>query len=226
MRILVIEDNPRLAASIQQALVEQGHGVEVAHTGFDAEDRAAEDVFDLYVLDVMLPDRSGLDLCRNMRQMGIDKPILMLTALANLDHRVEGLDAGADDYLTKPFEYEELVARVRALLRRCQATEAAKLSFEDLEVDVARRTVERGGENLKFTAKEFALLEYFIRNKERVMPRSAIVQSVWETDYDPDSNIVEVYVSNLRKKLNAAGSESELIHTVIGTGYRFGAQVN
>lgn len=224
MRVLIIEDNPRLAKSIGQALSEQGHSFEVVHNGFDAEDMAASDSYDLYILDVMLPDRSGVEVCKNLRHMGIAKPVLMLTALSSTDNKVEGLDAGADDYLTKPFEYDELVARVRALLRRGQATEATTLTFGDIEMDLLRRTVTRAEENVKFTAKEFALLEYFMRNQERVLPRTSIMQSVWETDYEPGSNIVDVYISNLRKKLRC-DELGEVIHTLIGTGYRFGAPV-
>lgn len=224
MRILIVEDNPRLASSIAQALSEQGHTSEICTNGFDAEDRVAEDAFDLYILDVMLPDRSGVEVCRNLRHMGIAKPVLMLTALSGTSNKVEGLDAGADDYLTKPFEYEELVARVRALLRRGTASEATKLTFADVELDLLRRTVSRGGDNIKFTSKEFALLEYFMRNAERVLPRTSIMQSVWETEYEPGSNIVDVYISTLRKKLESE-TRGELIHTVIGTGYRFGEAV-
>lgn len=225
MRVLIIEDNPRLAESIKQALAEQGHNAEICATGYDAEDRIAEDAFDLYILDVMLPDRSGIDVCKNLRHMGVDKPVLMLTSLSGTSDKVDGLDAGADDYLTKPFEYEELVARVRALLRRGQASEATTLKFADVELDLLRRAVTRGGESIKFTAKEFALLEFFMRNSERVLPRTAIMQSVWETDYEPGSNIVDVYVSTLRKKLEC-DRRGELIHTIIGTGYRFGNPIN
>lgn len=224
MRVLIVEDNPRLAASIQQALTEQGHNSEIVLNGFDAEDMAATDAFDLYILDVMLPDRSGVDVCRNIRHMGISKPVLMLTALASTDSKVEGLDAGADDYLTKPFEYDELIARIRALLRRGQASEATKLTFNDLELDLVRRTVTRDGENIPFTTKELALLEYFMRSPERVLTRSSIMQSVWEAEYEPGSNIVDVYISTLRKKLDSA-NRGELIHTIIGTGYRFGEQL-
>lgn len=221
MRVLIIEDNPRLATSVQQALTEQGYNSDVCLTGYEAEDLGAEDVYDLYILDVMLPDRSGVEVCKNLRHMGVKAPVLMLTALSNTTNKVEGLDAGADDYLTKPFEYDELVARVRALMRRGQATESTKLKLGDLEYDLARRTVTRGGESIKFTSKELNLLEYFMRNIERVVSRSSIMQSVWETEYEPGSNIVDVYVSNLRKKLVSTGG-SQLIHTVIGTGYRFG----
>lgn len=221
MRVLIVEDNPRLAASIQQAISEQGHSAHVCLTGYEAEDLAAEDVYDMYILDVMLPDRSGIDICKNLRTMGISAPVLMLTALSNTTNKVEGLDAGADDYLTKPFEYDELVARVRALLRRGTASQSTKLTVDDVELDLSRRSVKRDGESIKFTSKELALLEYFMRNPDRVLTRSSIMQSVWETEYEPGSNIVDVYVSNLRKKLTENGGK-QLIHTMIGTGYRFG----
>ena len=168
MRVLIVEDNPRLAASIQQAISEQGHSAHVCLTGYEAEDLAAEDVYDMYILDVMLPDRSGIDICKNLRTMGIAAPVLMLTALSNTTNKIEGLDAGADDYLTKPFEFDELVARVRALLRRGTATQSTKLTVDDVELDLGRRSVKRAGEPIKFTSKELALLEYFMRNPDRV----------------------------------------------------------
>ncbi|MEZ6014795.1 MAG: response regulator transcription factor [Planctomycetota bacterium] len=222
MRILVVEDNPKLASSIKKSLTEYDYSVDVAHTGFEAEELACADVYDLYILDIMLPDRDGVDLCRNLRKMEIAAPVLLLTALSGTQKKVEGLDAGADDYLTKPFELDELLARVRALLRRGTATEAVRLTYADVEMDLAKRTVVRSGEKLALTAKEFALLEFFMRSPDRVLSRSVITEKVWDMNYEPSSNVVDVYISNLRKKIDRSFTPV-LIHTVVGTGYRFGA---
>jgi two-component system copper resistance phosphate regulon response regulator CusR len=222
MRILVVEDNPKLASSIKKALTEYDYSVDVAHTGYDAEELASADVYDLYILDLMLPDRDGIDLCRNLRKMDIAAPVLLLTALSGTQKKVEGLDAGADDYLTKPFELDELLARVRALLRRGTATEAVRLTYADVEMDLAKRVVSRAGEKLSLTAKEFALLEFFMRHPDKVLSRSVITEKVWDMNYEPSSNVVDVYISNLRKKVDRSFTPV-LIHTVVGTGYRFGA---
>jgi len=221
MRALIVDDNPGLASSLRSALQEQGHCADIATTGAEAEDLAASDDYDIYILDVMLPDTEGFIVCRNIRRMGISKPILMLTALSQVEHRVIGLNHGADDYLTKPFHYEELIARVRALLRRGEATEAQRLTYPGIEIDLVRRAVQVGGEVVHFTAKEFALLELFMRNQDRVVSRTEISRAIWEVDYDDASSRIDTYVSNLRRKLRP-GVEQDCIHTVIGTGYRFG----
>lgn len=221
MRILVVEDNPKLAGSIRQGLTEQGYSVDVCHSGFEAEDLAATEPYDLVLLDLMLPDRDGLEVCRNLRRRGLSTPVLMLTALSGVQHKVRGLDVGADDYVTKPFDLEELHARVRALLRRGQASESARLSYGDLSVDLIGRRVERAGEAIKLSPKEFALLEYLVRNPDRPLARSAIARKVWDIDHDASSNLIDVYISTLRKKVDK-GFEAPLIHTVIGVGYRFG----
>jgi DNA-binding response OmpR family regulator len=222
MRILVIEDNPKLAAAIQRGLTEHGFQAEVAHRGYDGEEKVMTGGFAALVLDVMLTDRDGVELCRALRRRGLAIPILMLTALSRTSDKVSGLEAGADDYLTKPFEFAELVARLRALLRRGQATEAARLQFEDLEVELTRREVRRAGTKIKLSAREFALLEYLMRHKERVLTRLDIGEAVWDLDYEPSSNVIDVYISSLRKKLDQ-GLGRPLIHTVIGMGYRFGS---
>lgn len=223
MRILVVEDNPKMAESVAKSLQELDYGVDTVGTGYEAEELASGDVYDLYLLDLMLPDRDGIDLCRNIRRMGIKAPILMLTALSGTARKVAGLDSGADDYLTKPFEVEELVARVRALLRRGAASESTKLKYGDVEMDLAKRTVRRGDDRIKLTAKEFALLEFLIRNPDRVLSRSVITEKVWDMNYEPTSNVVDVYISNLRRKIDKPFLDKEkVIHTVIGTGYRFG----
>ncbi len=223
MQILVIEDNPRMARFIRQGLREQGYGVDVSANARDGEERAAREPYDGIILDVMLPDADGIEVCRNLRRRGVTTPILMLTALSTTTDKVAGLDAGADDYLTKPFEFDELVARVRALLRRGQAQEAAVLKFEDVEVNLTTRKVSRGGERIRLTPREFALLEYFMRNPGRILSRAAIGEHVWDMYFDADSNVIDVYVSMLRRKIDK-GFEKPLIHTVIGAGYMLSAE--
>lgn len=218
MRLLVIEDNPKIAGFIRQGLTEQGHIIDVAERGHDGEEMAASERYDAIVLDVMLPDQDGIQVCKNLRRRGIKAPILILTSLATTADKVTGLDAGADDYLTKPFEFVELAARLRALLRRGQAQESAVLRFADIEMDLTRRKVTRGGAVIKLTAKEFALLEYFLRNPNRVLSRTAIGEHVWDMNFDSDSNVIDVYVSMLRRKIDK-DFETRLIHTIIGSGY-------
>jgi len=210
-----------MAAAIQKGLVEQNYSVDVCHTGFEGEELAASEPYDAVVLDLMLPDRDGIEVCRNLRQRGSHIPILMLTALSSTTKKVSGLDAGADDYLTKPFEFDELMARIRALLRRGQATESTKLKCDDLELDLSKRTAKRAGEKIKLSAKEFALLEFMMRNPDRVLSRTTITEKVWDMNYEPSSNLIDVYISTLRKRIDR-NFERPLIHTVIGTGYRFG----
>ncbi len=223
MRLLVIEDNPRMARFIRQGLREQGYGVDVSSNARDGEERAAREPYDGIILDVMLPDADGIEVCRNLRRRGVTTPILMLTALSTTADKVAGLDAGADDYLTKPFEFDELVARVRAQLRRGQAQEAAVLKFEDVEVNLATRKVFRRGERIRLTPKEFALLEYFMRNPGRILSRTTIGEHVWDMYFDSESNVIDVYVSMLRRKIDK-GFEKPLIHTVIGAGYVLSAE--
>jgi two-component system copper resistance phosphate regulon response regulator CusR len=218
MRLLVIEDNLKMAGLIRQGLAEQGYSVDIAGRGAEGESLAATEPYDAIVLDLMLPDRDGLELCRNLRRRGVRTPILMLTALSSTANKVSGLDAGADDYLTKPFEFAELSARIRSLLRRGQASEGSTLTFEDLEMDLLARRVTRSGERIRLTAKEFALLEFFMRNRNRVLTRTAIGEHVWDMNFSPGSNVIDVYVSTLRRKIDR-DYDKPLIHTVIGTGY-------
>ncbi len=222
MRVLIIEDNPRMAEAIERGLTEHEYEVKVSHSGFEGEDLAAGAAWDLIILDLMLPDRDGVDVCRNLRRRAIDTPILMLTALSTTDDKVAGLDAGADDYLTKPFDFPELLARVRALLRRGDATEGRRINCEDLELDLYARTAKRGEATYELSNKEFALLEYLMRNPNRTLSRAQIAEGVWDMNFEPGSNVIDVYVSSLRKKIDR-GYEKELIHTVKGAGYRFGA---
>lgn len=221
MRVLVVEDNPKMAAGIQRGLQENGYAVDVSHAGFEGEDLAAAGDYDAVVLDLMLPDRDGVQVCKNLRRRSIAVPILMLTALSSTDDKVAGLDAGADDYLAKPFEFEELLARLRALLRRGEATEGRTLSCDDLELDLYTRRATRQDTSVELSNKEFALLEYFLRNQNRVLSRIQIGEKVWDMNFEPGSNVIDVYISSLRKKIDR-GYERELLHTIKGAGYRFG----
>ncbi len=222
MRLLVIEDNPKVAGAIRKGLGEHGFAVDVVHEGFEGEDRAANGGYDVILLDLMLPDRDGIEICRNLRRRGVSTPILMLTALSTTANTVEGLDAGADDYLTKPFEFVELVARVRALLRRGTATESRVLRAADLVLDLNTRVADRAGRSIPLTNREFTLLEYFMRHPAAIISRVQLAERVWNTRFEPGSNVIEVYVSQLRRKIDQAGF-SPLIETVKGAGYRFNA---
>jgi DNA-binding response OmpR family regulator len=219
MRILVVEDHQKLGSFIKKGLHEQGYQVDLAETGGAAEGMVSKISYDLIVLDVMLPDQNGLDTARHLRRDGFQGPILMLTALSTTKDKVHGLDAGADDYLVKPFAFEELTARVRALTRR-RGTNAAltQLRFEDIEMDLVRRKVTRAGVELVLTQKEFALLEYFLRNPNRPLSRTTITEHVWDVHFDTESNVVDVYVNMLRKKVDYP-FPVRLIHTVVGVGY-------
>jgi DNA-binding response OmpR family regulator len=221
MRVLIIEDNPKMATAIQRGLTAHGYAADACHTGYEGEELAAIEPYDMVILDVMLPDRDGVDVCRNLRRRDIKKPVLILTALSGMHDKVAGLDAGADDYLTKPFEFEELLARVRALLRRGEASEGRTLRCEDLELDLYTRTADRAGEAYELSNKEFGLLEYLMRNPNRVLSRTQIAEKVWDMNFEPGSNVIDVYISSLRKKIDR-GFERELIHTIKGAGYRFG----
>jgi DNA-binding response OmpR family regulator len=221
MRVLIIEDNPKMAEALQRGLRENGYAADVSHTGFEGEDLGAAEEYDAILLDLMLPDRDGVEVCKNLRRRCVATPILMLTALSGTENKVTGLDAGADDYLTKPFEFEELLARLRALLRRGEATEGRFLRCDDLELDVYTRRAARGELNVELSNKEFALLEFLMRNPNRVLSRTQIAQKVWDMNFDPSSNVIDVYVAALRKKLDR-NFPRELFHTVKGAGYRFG----
>jgi two-component system copper resistance phosphate regulon response regulator CusR len=219
MRILVVEDQKKMSSFLKKGLGEAGHVVDVAETGGAGETLAAENPYDLIILDVMLPDQNGLDTARHLRRDGYDGAILMLTALAGTKDKVHGLDAGADDYLTKPFSFDELLARVRALMRRQgSGQEASLLRFDELEMDLIARKVKREGKEIHLTAKEFALLEYFMRNPNRPLSRTQISEHVWDVHFDSESNVIDVYINLLRKKVDHP-FKSKLIHTVIGAGY-------
>ncbi len=221
MRVLIVEDNPKMAEAVQRGLREHGFAADVSLTGYEGEDLAAVEPYDLVILDLMLPDRDGVEICRNLRRRKLTTPILMLTALSSTEDKVVGLDAGADDYLAKPFEFEELLARIRALLRRGEASQGRFLECDDLKLDLYTRRATRGDAAMDLSNKEFALLEYLMRNPNRVLSRTQISEKVWDMNSDPSSNVIDVYVSALRKKLDR-GFPRELFHTVKGAGYRFG----
>ena len=218
-RILVVEDEARIASLISRGLRHEGYKVEVAPNGETALDKAFTDPPDLIILDVMLPDLDGLEVCRQLRVAGADEPVLMLTAKDAVTDRVAGLDSGADDYLVKPFAFDELLARVRALLRRTAPPDAnVPMEFADLVLDPATRQARRGERDIELTAKEYEVLELFMRNPRQVLTRDIIYDRIWGYDFGGESNIIEVYVRYLRAKLEAGG-ESRLIHTLRGVGY-------
>ncbi len=220
MRILVVEDQAKTSQFVKKGLNEVGYSVDIAESGSAAESFMASSEYDLVILDVMLPDQSGIDTARHLRRDGYIGPILMLTALSTTKDKVNGLDAGADDYLTKPFSFEELLARVRALLRRSSSKNILNsvLKFSDLEMDLVHRKVKRQNNEITLTAKEFSLLEYFLRNPERPLGRVSIAEHVWDIDFDSESNVIDVYVNLLRKKVDSPYNK-KLIHTVVGIGY-------
>jgi len=221
MRVLIVEDNPKMAGAIKKGLESHGFAADVSHSGYEGEDLAVIESYDLIILDLMLPDCDGVDVCRNLRRRSVDAPVIMLTALSGTDDKIAGLDAGADDYLTKPFEFEELLARIRALLRRGEATEGRILECDDLTLDLYTRVAKRADTEHELSNKEYALLEYLMRNQNRVLSRTQITEKVWDMNYEPGSNVIDVYISSLRKKIDR-GFDRELIHTIKGAGYRFG----
>ncbi len=218
MRILLVEDDRKVASFIRKGLAEEGYAVDVAHDGETGLAMGLDRLHDVIVLDVMLPKKPGFQVLRELRQAKVVTPVLLLTARDAVEDKVQGLDAGADDYLTKPFAFAELLARVRALLRRGKATQAPVLQVADLILDPAARTVKRGGAAIPLTNREFALLEYFLRSPGRVLTRTMIAEHVWDYSFDAGTNVIDVYVNYLRKKIDA-GREPKLIHTVRGVGY-------
>jgi two-component system OmpR family response regulator len=220
MRILVIEDQKKIAAFIEHGLRENGFAVDVCHTGEDGYFNATTESYDAIVMDIMLPGRDGLSILRSLRQKGVTLPVMLLTARGELNERVEGLNAGADDYLTKPFYVEELVARMHALLRRSGGAPVSVLKAGDLSLNVTTREVRRGSEIIELSAREFALLEYFMRSPGRVLARSQIGQHVWNLHFDTGTNMVDVAIGRLRRKIEIPGGP-QIIEAVRGAGYRF-----
>jgi DNA-binding response OmpR family regulator len=220
MRVLVVEDEDKIAQFLKKGLTEKGYSVEVASDADTAFERIESSPYDLLILDLLLPgSRDGLDLCRQIRARGIQSKVLMLTARDTVENKIEGLDAGADDYLVKPFSFRELLARLRALLRRTEATPAGPLSFADLTYDPESREILREGEVVRLTAREGALFELLLRRRGKVVPRSEIQARIWEDSLDLSTNIIDVYINALRKKIDT-GDREKLIQTVRGVGYR------
>lgn len=223
MKILIVEDEPKVASFIKKGLEESNYEAEIAYDGLSAYKLALQYHYDLFILDLIIPGISGLDLCKKLKLQGPDIPILMLTALGTTDDKLIGFDAGADDYMIKPFEFRELLARIKVLLKTAHkvSDQSNKLIFGDLELDLNRKTVKRGSAQMELTAKEFSLIEFFMRNSGRVLSRNDIAEKVWDVSFDSGTNVVDVYVNFLRKKIDK-GFEKKLIHTKVGFGYIFG----
>lgn len=218
MRILVVEDEKKVAKFIKKGLEEEHYAVDVVHDGESAFQLAKSEPYDLFIIDIMLPKKDGISLVKELRARKVTTPILIVTAKTSVEDRVGGLDSGADDYLTKPFAMEELFARVRSLLRRGAAEKTPTLRVADLELDLVKHKAKRGEKMIELTAKEYSLLEYFMRNKNRTLSRTLISEHIWNYNFDTGTNIIDVYVNHLRQKVDN-GFEKNLIHTVRGVGY-------
>ena len=219
MRVLVVEDSRRLAGIIKRGLLEEGYAVDNAYDGEEAEYMAETTPFEVIVLDIMLPKKDGVAVCRDLRAKNVNTPILMLTAKDSVEDKVTGLDSGADDYMVKPFAFSELLARIRALLRREVLPKTQKFQVGELSLDPQSREVWRNGSQLELTAKEYAILEYFMRRPNAVVTRTMLGESVWDYEFDGLSNIIDVYVRRIRRKIDREGQAS-MIQTVRGAGYR------
>lgn len=218
MRVLVVEDEKQTASFVRKALQADGHAVDVLHDGSEALSAVANTPFDVMVLDIMLPGRDGLSVLRQMRERKINVPVLLLTARGEVGEKVEGLNAGADDYLAKPFALDELAARVRALGRRQGESKSTLLHVGDLSLDTVTHQASRSGKVIELTRREYLLLEFLMRSAGRVCGRMFIVEKVWDYDFDPGTNLVDVYIRRLREKIDS-GADSKLLHTVRGMGY-------
>jgi DNA-binding response OmpR family regulator len=219
MRILIIEDENKLVDVIKRGLIEQGYLIDVAYDGEDGQHIAETASIDLIILDIMLPKMSGITVCLNLRKKKINMPVLMLTARDSIEDRVKGLDSGADDYLVKPFAFSELLARIRALLRREPTLKTNVLNLQGLSIDTSTREVSRGESKIVLTTKEYYILEYLIRHPNAVVSRLMLQENAWSNDSDIESNIIDVYIRRLRSKIDLEGEES-LIQTIRGAGYR------
>jgi two-component system OmpR family response regulator len=217
MRVLLVEDEQNVATFLKKGLEEEFYTVDLAEDGAEGYSMAISKEYDCMILDVMLPEMSGIEICKKVRAAGIKTPILMLTALDSVGSKVEGLESGADDYLTKPFAFSELLARIRALLRRAPDS-LSELTLQDLRMDLLSRRVFRGDQEIVLTQKGFAILEYFLRNKGRVLSRTQIIENIWGYNFDPNTNVVDVHIKFLREKIDKE-FEKKLIHTVRGAGY-------
>jgi len=222
-KILIVEDEPKVASFIKKGLEENYYEADVAYDGIMAEKMAEQNNYHLYILDIIIPHLNGLELCKRLKRSRPSVPVILLTALGTTEDKLEGFDSGADDYLVKPFEFRELLARIKVLLKRSDLDldTVARLVVEDLELDLNKKIAIRQGVVIKLTAKEFLLLQYFMRNKNRVLSRNDIAEKVWGINYETDTNVVDVYVNFLRKKIDK-NFDKKLIHTRIGLGYSFG----
>jgi DNA-binding response OmpR family regulator len=218
MRILIVEDEKALADIIKKGLEEEGYAVDVAYNGEDGLFMAENEPSDIILLDIMLPIVDGMTILKNIRRAGVKTPVLMLTARDALTDKVSGLDSGADDYLTKPFLFEELLARIRALLRRNSETKTSVMEIGDLIIDLASRQVRRAGKEIMLSAREYCLLEYMAMNRNKVLSRTSISEHIYDNDFDLDSNVIDVFINRIRNKIDR-GYEINLIHTVRGAGY-------
>ena len=221
MRVLVVEDQTKIASFIKKGLEEEGMVVDVCHDGDEGYGLASTEPYDALVLDIMLPGRDGLSILKNLRKQKNAVPVVMLTARSELDERLEGLNLGADDYLTKPFYIEELAARLRTVMRRSSGETTHLLKVGDLRMDLVQRLTKRGDDEIDLTRREYSLLEYLMRTPGRVLTRTQICEHVWHYGFDPETNLVDVYIKRLRKKIDEGHSE-KLIETVRGVGYRIG----
>ncbi len=221
-RILLVEDEPNISSFIKRGLEIKGYDISICANGADAWTKLQTEIFDLLILDIMLPDMSGLEICRQFRdKYGYAVPVILLTALGTTDDIVKGLDAGADDYLPKPFQFKELEARITALLRRAvkqNPSEQEILQYSDLQLNTQTKRASRHGKDVALTAKEYRLLEFLLNNKERVLSRTTILEYVWDLDFDTNTNLVDVYINYLRNKIDK-DPQNKLIHTIIGLGY-------
>jgi len=218
MRILIVEDEKKVAAFIKKGLEEETYAVDIATDGEEGFHLGEQNQYDLIILDLMLPKINGLDILSRLRSQKIDTPILLLTAKDSVEDKVEGLNQGADDYLTKPFAFSELLARIRVLLRRGKAESKTTLEIADLTLNLVSHKVSRGSEEIELTGKEYSLLEYFMRNQEKVLTRTMIAEHVWDYNFDTFTNVIDVYVNHLRKKIDKNFS-NKLLHTLRGVGY-------
>ncbi len=218
MRILLVEDDPKVARFIQKGLTEEQYAIDVVDNGEEGMFWAIENEYDLIILDILLPRKNGFNVCKELRAKHILTPIIMLTAKDAIEDKIKGLDVGADDYLPKPFSFDEFLARIRALLRRTQHYKMPILTIADLTFDPAARKVTRAKQEIELTGKEYALLEYLLRNKGRVLSETRIFEHVWDINYDPGTNVVNVYIHHLRNKIDK-NFDRKLIHTVRGVGY-------
>lgn len=219
MKILIIEDEFEVVQFLKKGLLEEGYSVQVAYDGKTGERLALEGHFNLIILDIILPGMSGHEVCKHIREKGLQVPILMLTALGTTDDKIAGLNSGADDYLVKPFSFDELLARINAMLRRCSGfANATKIKIADLLLDSGKQIVSRNGININLTSKEFELLEYLIKNKGRILTRADIAEKLWDVSFDTGTNVIDVYISILRKKVDK-NSNHKLIRTKFGSGY-------